>query len=194
MCGLQTSYSSLNNAHYRSDACRRGAERVRQREAIVESRIARETVFTVQGVTLDSVLEFRYLGRPISFLDDDWPAVYRNLKKARQRWAQVSRVLTQEGSSPRVCGMFYKAIVQSVLLYGCETWVITPQVLKALEGFHHRVARRLSGRMPCHVQATDAWEYLPWSKPWRKQDCIRCDTVLVFDRMHLHKGQRFVPS
>ena len=44
--------------------------------------------------------------------------------------------------------MFYKAVVQSVLLFGCETWVITSQVLEVLGGFHHRVARRLSGKHP----------------------------------------------
>ena len=57
--------------------------------------------------------------------------------------------------------MFYKAVVQSVLLYGCETWVITPQVLRVLEGFHHRVARRLSGRRPYYLPAEDRWVYPP---------------------------------
>lgn len=44
--------------------------------------------------------------------------------------------------------MFYKAIAQSVLLYGCETWNLTSAMLRALTSFHHRVARRISGRMP----------------------------------------------
>ena len=57
--------------------------------------------------------------------------------------------------------MFYKAVVQSVLLYGCETWVITSQVLKALEGFHHRVARRLSGLQPRYLPREDRWDYPP---------------------------------
>ena len=55
--------------------------------------------------------------------------------------------------------MFYKAVVQSVLLYGCETWVITPQVLAALGAFHNRVARRLSRRMPRLYQGQ--WIYPP---------------------------------
>jgi len=44
--------------------------------------------------------------------------------------------------------MFYKAVIQSVLLYGCETWVITPTVLQALAGFQNRMARRLCGKRP----------------------------------------------
>jgi hypothetical protein len=53
--------------------------------------------------------------------------------------------------------MFYKAIVQSTLLYGAETWDVTIKVVKALSGFHYRVARRLSGRMPRYLEREDQW-------------------------------------
>ena len=68
-----------------------------------------------------------------------------NLKKAQRRWARVSFVLRREGLSPRQGAMFYKAIVQSVLLYGVETWVLTKSMMNILKGFHYRVARKLSG-------------------------------------------------
>ena len=55
--------------------------------------------------------------------------------------------------------MFYKAVVQSVLLYGSESWVVAPAVLKVLEGFHHRVARKLSGMQPPYHPREDRWEY-----------------------------------
>jgi hypothetical protein len=96
---------------------------------------------------------FKYLGRPLSSTDDDWPAIYSNLSKACQCWAMVSWVLTCEGADPRTSAMFYKAIVQSMLLYGSE--------VKALSGFHHRVARRLSGRMPRYLRREDQWVYPP---------------------------------
>jgi hypothetical protein len=53
--------------------------------------------------------------------------------------------------------MFYKAVVQSVLLYGCETWVITSNMLSVLESFHHRVARRLTRRFPYYIRHADLW-------------------------------------
>jgi hypothetical protein len=43
--------------------------------------------------------------------------------------------------------MFCKAVIHSVFLYGFEMWAITKSMLKVLERFHHRVARRLSGLM-----------------------------------------------
>ena len=38
--------------------------------------------------------------------------------------------------------MMYKAVVQTVLLYGRRSWVVTEAMLKVLEGFHHQVDRR----------------------------------------------------
>ena len=35
----------------------------------------------------------------------------------------------------------YKAVVQSVLLYIIESWVVTGEMLKVLEEFYHRVAQ-----------------------------------------------------
>ena len=98
---------------------------------------ANNVAFTMNGLPLERVNCFCYLGRPISHQNSDWPALHRNLTKAQSRWAMVSRVLTKEGASTRARGMFYRAIVQSVLLCGCETWTITQGMLKALESFHH---------------------------------------------------------
>ena len=42
-------------------------------------------------------------------------------------------------------GMIYKAVDQAVLLYVSESWVVTGAMLKLLEGFHHRAARRITG-------------------------------------------------
>ena len=36
-------------------------------------------------------------------------------------------------------------MTQSVLLYGSEIWVVTGEMLKVLEGFHHRAEIRITG-------------------------------------------------
>ena len=45
-------------------------------------------------------------------------------------------------------GRFCVAVVQEVLLFGTEMWVMNPQTEKALEGFHRRVVRRMAGMGP----------------------------------------------
>ena len=158
---MHVPYSALNTGHLGSAYCRKMADSRRRRIAREEVRIATEQVFRVKTALLESVSAFKYLGRPLSSSDNDWPAIYRNLAKARKRWALVARVLRRDDAKPKVMAIFYKAIVQSVLLYGCETWVITPRVLQVLGGFHHRVARRLSGLMPRFLPQEERWDYPP---------------------------------
>ena len=42
--------------------------------------------------------------------------------------------IVREGVNPRALGMFYKAVVQAVLIFGVETWVMTPHMGLALGG------------------------------------------------------------
>jgi len=58
----------------------------------------------------------------------------------------------------KAAGMFYKAIVQSVLLYCCETWVIDERMLQTLSAFHHRVSRHITKRLPT-LQRDGTWHY-----------------------------------
>ena len=58
------------------------------------------------------------------------------------------RILGWEGANPRASGMFFKAVVQAVLLFRSETWVMTPCMGRALGSFQHGVARRIKGKHP----------------------------------------------
>ena len=87
-------------------------------------------------------------------------AVRSNLKKARKVWQRFSRLLRGENMEPRVCGMFYKAVVQAVLLFGSETWALTPSAMRCLEGFHIRSAYRMARvNKPRKIQGTGTWTY-----------------------------------
>ena len=90
--------------------------------------------------------------------DDDWPAVAGNLAKARRSWGRLQRILRREGATPRISGSFFKAVVQQVLLFGAETWVITPKMERALSRFLHGAARRLTGRQARRAKDGD-WYY-----------------------------------
>ena len=92
------------------------------------------------------VPRFTYLGRVMTAGDDDWLAVAGNLTKARRSWGRLQRILGREGATARISGAFFKAVVQQVLLFGAEIWVVTPRMERALSGFLHGAARRLTGR------------------------------------------------
>ena len=60
-------------------------------------------------------------------------------------WKRVNRIPSREGLEPWVSGFFFEAMVQAVLLFDLETWVVTPRMVRALGGFQDHVARRLMG-------------------------------------------------
>ena len=45
----------------------------------------------------------------------------------------------------RAQGAMYKAVVQSVILYISNIWVVTGVMLKVLEGFQHQATLRITG-------------------------------------------------
>ena len=62
----------------------------------------------------------------------------------------IVRVLAKMVATVRARGMMYKAVTQLVLLYVSEIWVVTGDILKVLEGFRHRAARRIMGMTGKH--------------------------------------------
>ena len=69
-------------------------------------------------------------------MDDDWPAVLSNIRKARQVWGCIGNFMRGEGEDPSVSEKFYHVVVQSVLLFGAETWVMLAPMAKKLKGLH----------------------------------------------------------
>ena len=104
--------------------------------------------FRAYGKPLDTVTSFKYLGRVITAGDDNWPVVTSNLIKAQKSWTRMTRILGWEGEDPRISSLFFKVVVQAVLLFGLETWVMNPCMERALGSFQHRVAQRTNESQP----------------------------------------------
>ena len=113
-----------------------------------ELRDITERAFDAYGKPLETVSTFKYLGRVMTAGDDDWPEVAGNLVKARKSWGRLARILSREGAEKRVSGNFFKAVVLVVLLFGEETWVLTPRTEQAPESFPQGDARRITGKQP----------------------------------------------
>ena len=98
-----------------------------QRRLVVadtEEQIGR--VFSEYGTPLTVVPLFNYLGRTVSSSNNNWPEVEQNLRCSRGTWGRQVKILGREGADRRMAGRFYVVVVQSVLLFGPETWVMTP--------------------------------------------------------------------
>ena len=50
----------------------------------------------------------------------------RNLVWVKTVWRRMSYILSREGATPWVYVFFFKDMIQAVLLFRAETWVVTP--------------------------------------------------------------------
>ena len=60
---------------------------------------------------------FKYLRRVLAEEDDDWTEVVGKLRRAIQKWAQLTWILSREGVDERTLGNIYLEVVKSVLMY-----------------------------------------------------------------------------
>ena len=71
-----------------------------------EARALNSRAFSTCGCSLKMVTSFKYLGRVLLEMYDDWTALVRSIVKARTLWRRMSRILSREGASLRVSGFF----------------------------------------------------------------------------------------
>ena len=103
------------------------------------------------------------MGKLTTYDDNDIHAVCSNLRKARRIWARLSQVCRSENVPPKVAAMFYRAVIQSVLLFGCETWVLSDTIKRLLRGFHIKAAYQMAKLYKPRKDENGVWTY-PASK------------------------------
>ncbi len=159
-CHMQTNPLVFHQTHKGTVLCQTGAAKQRAHNAAVESRRALSYHFFVEWEVLKWVEAFKYLGWLLSMDNVNRLAINTNLLKARKCWSRLLRLLRPNNLSPRVSRMFYKGVEMAVLLYGSESWNITPLTTRRLEGFQNGAAMRMTWEhKPCR-QSDGTWTYL----------------------------------
>ena len=138
--------------------CKHFTEIKENRKMAKEQQSASQHIFFVNETPLKMIKQFKYLGRILSEDDSDDAAIKYNLQKAREKWGRIGKILSKKDANNKTMGSFYKAIIQSVLLYGSESWVISNHSMKTLRSFHRRCARYITGK---HIwkDENENWHY-----------------------------------
>ena len=111
-----------------------GAEWKRRKLAADEEREVADRDFRAYGLPLDMVTSFKYLGQVIMVEGKEWTEVVNKFSRARKVWSRMSLILSREGVAPRVSILFFTAVVQALLIFTAETYVVTPLIGKAMGG------------------------------------------------------------
>jgi len=106
-----------------------------------------QVVFHLRGHILEEVDNFKYLGSMCSTDMSMQPEIANRLSRASGAYHKLKRlkVWADKDISQRIKMVLYEVIVQSTLLYGCETWAISESYVKKLEVYQMRCLRRLCG-------------------------------------------------
>ena len=61
-------------------------------------------------------------------------------------WSQLCKLLNMEGAEPQVSAMFYRAVIQAVLLFWVETWFLLEIKSRKLEVVHLGFLRHITSQ------------------------------------------------
>ena len=89
-----------------------------------------------------------YLGRTLMAVDDNWKTFVGRLRKLWKAWYRLLCILGRYGADARLSERFYLAVVQSYLLFGSDTWLVTPRMERTLMVFCHLVTRQIMFHIP----------------------------------------------
>ena len=77
--------------------------------------------------------------------------------RTRFVWGRLGTLLIQEGADPIVAEMFYREVVQAILMYGSETWVLLAEMERKVKGVHTCFSRHIMGKQERQV-GDRVWE------------------------------------
>ena len=157
-CGMNIPAARIFK-HRHLDKYHKATERRPRRRDVETTEICGKMELSLEGGegTVENVTTFRYLERPLDQTYDDWPDVWRNITRARSVWGRLRTLLQREGTDPRVAEMFYREVVQAILLYGLETWVLLTEMERKVEGTHTRFLRNITGKRALQL-GDGTWE------------------------------------
>jgi len=102
-----------------------------------------DEAITVNGLALEDVEKFIYLGATVCKQGSGGEDINARLGKARGAFVKLNRVWNSSIVSRKTKIRLYKTLVKPVLMYGCETWKMNEGDAKKINVFQNRCLRRI---------------------------------------------------
>ena len=98
-----------------------------------------------ENVSLDNVAIFKYLGSLFPADGKQSCDIDARIDQAFSRCGELHNIFNSKSLSANLKLRLYEAAVCSILTYGCETWILSEQVLRRLNGVNSRMVARITG-------------------------------------------------
>ena len=134
-------------------------------------------ISTLNGSTLKLVDKFTYLGSNVSSTETD---INMQLAKA---WTAIDRlsVIWKSDLTNKMKRSFFQAVIMSILLYGCTTWMLTKRMEKKLYEQYwrqHPTKQQLYGHLPPIMKTIKIRQTRHAGHCWRSRDKLMSDVLL----------------
>ena len=127
-------------------------------------------ISTLEGTPLKLVDKFTYLGSSVESTEKD---IETRLTKAWTAFNRLS-IIWKSDLTDKMKRSFFKAVVTSILLYGCTTWTLTKRLEKKLDGNYTRMLPTLRPPAPYHENYSTRHA----GHCWRSRDELIRDVLL----------------
>lgn len=99
--------------------------------------------FEIDGIPIERVENFTYLGSQMTPDGGAREDVKSRIRKAQCAFGQLKSIWKSKQLSLKTKIRIFNSNVKSVLLYGCETWLVAEDVTRKLQVFVNRCLRRI---------------------------------------------------
>ena len=99
---------------------------------------------TCEGETLKNVFRFKYLGTIFTADAKQKYDIKTRVAKAFSRCGDMRNVFDAKGLPKKLKLRLYQAAICSILTYGCETWRLTPPVMRQLNGANSKMLAHIT--------------------------------------------------
>jgi len=106
----------------------------------------------------ERVEQFKYLGTVLTHKNSIQEEIKSRLNSGNACCHSVQNLLSSSLLSKNLKSKVYRTIILPVVLYGCETWLLTLREERRLRVFENRVLRRVFG--PKRDGVTGEWRKL----------------------------------
>lgn len=101
------------------------------------------TNITIDGIQLEKVSEYKYLGTLINETGDQNQEIKRRIEIARSTFIKMKKLFCNRDISIQLRTRMLKCYVFSTLLYGAEAWTLKQKNIKNIESFEMWCYRRI---------------------------------------------------
>ena len=110
-----------------------------------DQNVGRSHSIKIDNSSIERVEEFKYFGTMLTNKNSIREEIKSRLKLGNACYSSVQNLLSSSLLSKKLKIKIYRTIILPVVLYGCETWLLTLREERRLRVFENRVLRRIFG-------------------------------------------------